>query len=220
MKKLMYILTLTALALLVTSCGSFRSLDINRLTTGMTKAQVEEMAGPPQRVLAVNNTKDGYQEVLEYSTARNEVYALEFWNDYLTGYEYLYDDIQYVPAPAPPMYIPPYGRPIIIVNERPGRPGYSQSQRPQSRPQSRPQPPRSTGRTSESSRPSSSSSSSSSSSPSSSSGRYSSGSTSTSSSSNTNSNRSTSTSSSSSSSSSNSNESNNSRSTGRSSSGR
>lgn len=52
------------------------------LTTGRTIAEVENLMGPPERVLAVNK-KDGYvQEVLEYRTGRNEVYALEFLDNY------------------------------------------------------------------------------------------------------------------------------------------
>lgn len=91
----------------------------------MTKYQVEKVAGLPNRVLAINETEDGYQEVLEYRTASNEVYALEFWDDYLTGYEYLYEDINYVAPLYPPMIYPPYGRPIIVIppgNNHPNRP--------------------------------------------------------------------------------------------------
>lgn len=121
MKKGLFIVILSAILM---SCSSYRSLNLNRLTTGMTKAQVEEVAGIPERVLAVNQTEDGYQEVLQYRTSSSEIYALEFWNDYLTGYEYLYDDVAYVPPVAPPLYMPDYGRPIIIVHpdNRPNRP--------------------------------------------------------------------------------------------------
>lgn len=118
MKKLVYIALIT---LVFTACGVYTT-DLNRLTTGMSKGQVEAMIGRPDRVLSVSETRDGYQEVLQYRTSRNEVYALEFWNDYLAGYEYLYDDAPYIPAPAPPMYIPDYGRPIVIIDDRPGRP--------------------------------------------------------------------------------------------------
>lgn len=122
MKKGLFIVILSAILM---SCASYKSLNLNRLTTGMTKAQVEAVAGLPDRVLAVNQTENGYQEVLEYRTSRSEIYALEFWDDYLTGYEFLYDDVAYVPPMAPPMFIPDYGRPIIIIrpdNNRPNRP--------------------------------------------------------------------------------------------------
>lgn len=138
MKKLVYI---ALIALIFTACGVYTT-DLNRLTTGMSKAQVEAMMGRPDRILSVNDTRDGYQEVLQYSTSRGEVYALEFWNDYLTGYEHLYDDAPYIPAPAPPMYVPDYGRPVIIINDRPGRPSRpsrpSRPNRPNSGYESRP----------------------------------------------------------------------------------
>ncbi|WP_051697635.1 hypothetical protein [Prevotella sp. 10(H)] len=121
------------------SCATYKSLDLGKLTTGMTKAEVESAIGRPDRVLAVNDKKEGYQEVLEYRTSRDEVYALEFWNDYLTGYEFLYDDVNYVASVMPPTIFPPYGRPIYIIHEnnrpnRPNRPTYP----------NRPNPPRPT----------------------------------------------------------------------------
>jgi len=90
----------------------------------MTKAEVEQVAGLPSRILGFNESEDGIQEVLEYRTSRDEVYALEFWNDYLTGYEYLYDDYnyQYIPPVGPPAYYPDYGRPIVVIPGRPDRP--------------------------------------------------------------------------------------------------
>lgn len=119
------------ISFVLVSCGIYKYLDLGMLTTGMTIEEVENMAGPPQRVLAVNK-KDGYtQEVLEYRTSRNEVYALEFWDNYLTGYEYLYDEATYIPPPMPPAVFPPYGRPIYIYPpERPNRPGRPESNRP------------------------------------------------------------------------------------------
>lgn len=121
------------------ACGAYKYLDLGMLTTGMTIAEVQNLMGPPERVLAVNK-KEGYiQEVLEYRTGRNEVYALEFWDDYLTGYEYLYDDVNYLPPTAPPMIFPIYGRPIYIHPDhrpnRPNRPSRPESNRP-SRPES------------------------------------------------------------------------------------
>jgi len=122
MKKIVLLFVISAVFF---SCGTYRSFDLNRLTTGMTKEEVIYTVGEPQRVLAVNNTREGYQEVLEYRTSRSEVYALEFWNDYLVGYEFLYDDVSYI-APAPPVILPDYGRPIYVVrpDNRPGRPSH------------------------------------------------------------------------------------------------
>ena len=106
MKRTIFIFTILVT---LTACGSYRIVDINKLRMGMTKEQVYEQIGAPQRVLVANSTRDGYLEVLEYKTYRDEVYALEFWNDYLTGYEFLYEDVQYVPASAPPLVMPVYG---------------------------------------------------------------------------------------------------------------
>lgn len=154
MKKLSLVL-LTSF--LLVACGAYKYLDLGMLTTGMTVSEVEYLMGPPDRVLAVNKI-DGYiQEVLEYRTARNEVYALEFWDNYLTGYEYLYDDVTYIPPVAPPMVFPDYGRPIYIYPpvhhpsypnkpNRPGsnRPGSNRPSRPESNRPSRPESPRPT----------------------------------------------------------------------------
>ena len=143
MKKLsLVILT----SFLLVACGAYKYLDLGMLTTGMTIAEVENLMGPPERVLAVNK-KDGYvQEVLEYRTGKNEVYALEFWDNYLTGYEFLYDDVNYLPPIAPPMVFPRYGRPIYIHPDhrpnhpnRPNRPSRPESNRPESNRPGRPE---------------------------------------------------------------------------------
>lgn len=125
MKRILFLLTIT---LILTSCGTYRSLNLNDLSTGMSIAQVEAIAGSPYKVLATNDTYDGYQVVLAYRTYNDDIYALEFWDDYLVGYEYLYSDVQYVPAPAPPAYYPPVGRPVMIINNRPNRPIYGPNQ--------------------------------------------------------------------------------------------
>ena len=133
---------------LLVACGAYKYLDLGMLTTGMTVTEVENLMGPPNRVLAVNK-RDGYvQEVLEYRTARDEVYALEFWDNYLTGYEYLYDDVTYIPPVAPPMIFPDYGRPIYIYPpdhhypnhpNKPNRPDSNRPSRPETnRPQTKP----------------------------------------------------------------------------------
>lgn len=154
---------------LLVACGAYKYLDLGMLTTGMTVAEVEYLMGPPARVLAVNE-KDGYvQEVLEYRTGNNEVYALEFWDDYLTGYEYLYDDVNYLPPASPPLIFPDYGRPIYIYPpghphpnrpnypsrpNRPSRPSRPESNRPAPNRPSRPESTRPPVRPSESTRPS------------------------------------------------------------------
>lgn len=132
MKNFIYLLPMIFLMI---ACGTYKSLDLRKLTTGMSKAQVEQIAGLPNRVLSIKETDDGYQEILEYSTSRDEVYALEFWNDYLVGFEYLYDDIQYVAPVYPPAIIPPYGRPIVIPPNRPNRPNQPGRPTPPHRPE-------------------------------------------------------------------------------------
>lgn len=85
----------------------------------MTTEQVAQVAGRPNRLLSARQTEDGFQQVLEYRTSFGEIYALEFWDNYLTGFEYVQDDIVYVAPIHPPMHFPPYGRPIYIINNRP-----------------------------------------------------------------------------------------------------
>ncbi|MDR2148085.1 MAG: hypothetical protein LBE91_16685 [Tannerella sp.] len=125
MKKVFFAI---CIAVTLTSCGVYRSFDLNLLTFGMTKREVINTVGRPNRVLAERQTQNGYQEILEYNNVYNEYFALEFWNDYLTGYEFLYEDITYVPPMLPPAYYPEYGRPVYIyVPNRPGanRPNYN-----------------------------------------------------------------------------------------------
>jgi len=120
MKKIIFILLISAFMI---SCAAYKSLDLNKLSTGMSKEQVETVMGQPDRILAINNKEEGLQEVLEYRTSGDDVYALEFWNDYLTGYEFLYEDVTYVPPMAPPVIWPDYGRPIYVIpGNRPNRP--------------------------------------------------------------------------------------------------
>lgn len=152
MKRIYLALSIVVAILTITACGSSRSLDLRKLTTGMTKAQVERVAGLPNRVLAINKTDDGYQEVLEYITPSNEVYALEFWDDYLTGFEYLYEDVNYVAPLYPPTVYPPYGRPIIVVPPAHNRPNYPNRPSQPSRP-NRPSQPSQPGNSNRPNRP-------------------------------------------------------------------
>ena len=127
MKKL---ISIFLLLMLLSACGTYRTITVSRLKLGMSKADVEYMFGPPKRILSVSQSEYGYQEVLEYKTNNGEIYALDFMNDQLVGYEFLYDDIDYIPPmPQPVVIVPGYypGRPI----ERPPRP----------RPPARPVPP-------------------------------------------------------------------------------
>lgn len=133
MKKILFMIMLSVM---LVSCGAYKALDVNKLSTGMTKQEVEYIIGPPERILAVNDKKEGMQEVLEYRTSGDEVYALEFWNDYLTGYEFLYDDVRYTPSLYPPTIWPDYGRPIYIIQgNRPNRPTPPNRPNPPHRPE-------------------------------------------------------------------------------------
>lgn len=118
MKKIVFLFVISAI---LVGCATTNYPNLGKLTLGMTQIQVENLLGPPERVLAYNRTPQGYQEVWQYRTQFDEVYALDFLNGYLEGYEFLYDDPQYyVPAP-PPVVRPPYGRPVF-PNYRPNQP--------------------------------------------------------------------------------------------------
>lgn len=120
-------------AILLSSCG-VQMGNMNRLSEGMTKEQVAGVMGYPNRTLSVQYFSDGVQEILEYTTNYNEVYALEYWNNRLVGYEHLYDisggyygptyNSGYYYYPSHPHY---YDRPHTNPNIRPGgntgRPG-------------------------------------------------------------------------------------------------
>ncbi len=116
------------------ACGTYRTITVDRLKIGMTRAEVEHIFGRPKRVLAVSQSEYGYQEVLEYETSNNELYALEFMNDQLVSYEFLREDIVYIPPPPAP-------QPVIIIHEHP----YPNYPKPVERPPvARPSPPPST----------------------------------------------------------------------------
>lgn len=120
MKKLSFIAILIS-ALLFVACGTYRSLDLSQISVGMSKGEVTDLLGESERVLEVNKSSEGYVEILEYSTPKNEVYALEFLNGYLKGYEFLYKDENTTTTYISPYYSPYYydRHPIIIVPNRP-----------------------------------------------------------------------------------------------------
>ncbi len=105
---------LLLLLMFLAACGTSRMVTVDRLRLGMTRGDVEHMFGPPQRILVVSQTEYGYQEVLQYKTHSNELYALEFVNDQLVRYEFLGDDMEYIPLPPPP--------PIVVYPDYPVRP--------------------------------------------------------------------------------------------------
>jgi hypothetical protein len=104
MKKTLFIFAL----MLLMACGTYKVATVDHLKTGMSKAEVEHIFGPSGRILAVSRHEYGYREILEYKIAGSGWYALDFVNDRLTRYEFLRDDVEFVPMPPPP--------PVIVVN--------------------------------------------------------------------------------------------------------
>ncbi len=128
MKKILFLL---CIVFTLSACGTYQTASpVDQLTSGMSKYDVEYLMGNPSRVMAVNRTPQGIQEVLEYRDPYGDYYALEFWNDYLVNCEYLnYGNPSYVYAPAYayPTVMPPRGRAVVIVGSdyRPRRKGNS-----------------------------------------------------------------------------------------------
>lgn len=134
MKRIIFLLTII---FTLSACGTYRYTDqIDQLNAGMTKAEVAYILGRPERVLEVNYTRQGIQEILEYRDYYGDFYALEFWDNYLVNYQYLNNNTYYYIAPTRPAYIPPRGRPVIIVGDRPSRPNRPNNNRPNNRPES------------------------------------------------------------------------------------
>jgi hypothetical protein len=145
MKKIIFHLSLLSVlfAICITGCVSTQNVNIGKLSFGMSKSQVRSLIGPPERILSTRQLSGGYQEILQYRTPLDEVYALEFINNYLVGYEFLYDDIIYIPPP--PSIRPPFGQPIF-PHYRPNRPirpptYYPPARPPETRPPTRPERP-------------------------------------------------------------------------------
>ena len=98
-----------------TSCVTYTELSVNSLKSGMTVQEVRYSFGTPYKILTARNTISGYIEVLEYRRGR-EVYALEFWDDYLVGYEIIRGS--YITPVAPPLYRPAYGTSVLVIRDR------------------------------------------------------------------------------------------------------
>ena len=109
MKKLALLIPL----MILMACGTYKTFSVASLRLGMTKADVEQMSGTPRRILAVSQTEYGCQEILEYKTPYDEIYALEFMNDHLVRYEFLSKEVRYIPYPPPPP---------VIVHPNPPKP--------------------------------------------------------------------------------------------------
>ena len=119
MKK---IVLLGLISIFLIGCSVSRQQpNYGKLRIGMSMHQVENLIGPPERVISLTRTAYGYEEIWQYRTVHNEVFALEFLNEVLEGYQFLYEDYRYVPSPN--YYRPPHGRPIF-PNYKPNRPIY------------------------------------------------------------------------------------------------
>ena len=146
------VLFFASVVFILSACVVRKNLDLSMITYGMNVDQVVDIAGNPNRVLVARQTVNGYQEVLEYRTRYSEVYALEFWNNYLTGFEHLYSEVPYVEPVRPPVVFPEYGRPIVIIHNHnnPGRPQYRPND---NRPHVQPNRPTQSARPTETNRP-------------------------------------------------------------------
>jgi hypothetical protein len=111
----------------------FKSLDVNSLQLGMTKAQVSSMFGKPDRILYAGRSDKGYEEVLQYRTSLYELYALTFFDDQLESYEFLVEEIPAGSQIRPPVTHPVYPLPPPAQqpgNNRPDYPPPNTNQRP------------------------------------------------------------------------------------------
>jgi len=122
MKKTFFLLPLIFLM----SCGIYKTLTVDRLQLGMSLVDVENIFGRPEKVLIVSMTEHGRQDILAYKIG-NDVYVLEFMNDQLIRYEFLREDVVYVPPPPlpPPSFHPP--QPVRPSPVRPPAPKPSPS---------------------------------------------------------------------------------------------
>jgi len=105
MKKTIFLLPLIFLM----SCGIYKTLTVDRLQLGMNIADVENIFGRPEKVLMVSLTEHGRQDVLAYKIGY-DVYMLEFLDDQLIRYEFMREDVIYVP-PLPPLPPPLFHHP-------------------------------------------------------------------------------------------------------------
>jgi hypothetical protein len=121
MKKIVYLLFWTLFAISCSTTHNNYPIDnYKQLTVGMSKSEVEYWVGPPECYLDLRRTTYGYREILQYRNIYNEVFALEFLNDYLVSADYIYGEIWR------PMYPiaqrPSFGRPIFPPGYRPNYP--------------------------------------------------------------------------------------------------
>ena len=94
--------------LFLVTCGIYKTVTVDRLQLGMSRAEVEDIFGRPEKILVVSMTEHGRQEILAHKIG-NDIYSLEYMNDQLVRYEFLREDVVYVPRPPLP--------PVVFVQE-------------------------------------------------------------------------------------------------------
>lgn len=128
------IVLFVSIVLLLTGCKTTYDYgyDVRQLRAGMTKYEVERLIGPAERILEINWTPYGYEEILQYRDRYWDRYALIYMEGILIDAQYIYDGSWYYvqatrppmgggifppgfipgrPVPMPPHYDPPINRP-------------------------------------------------------------------------------------------------------------
>lgn len=83
MKRFIYIILATAF---LAACASNKTLDINKLTVGMTRSEVEKKFGKPDKVLHAKIEGRQLFETLLYTDKQAGAYRLIFENHKLVEY--------------------------------------------------------------------------------------------------------------------------------------
>ena len=131
MKKLAFILFVLIFPV---ACGTLKIVTVDRIQMGMTRADVENIVGRPEKKLVASLTEHGYQEIIAYKIG-NDLYSLEFMNDKLIRYEFIREDVVFVPRPPLPPPVVIYPDDPLPVRPRPvDPPATKPSPRPPSAP--------------------------------------------------------------------------------------
>lgn len=130
------IIIIFMISILLSSCNTTMTVgDIRTLDVGMSRAQVDAYWGNPRRLITVEYTREGVFEVYEYNSYYREVYAVQFLNGFVVGYDILYKDFYTRPRPNS---VPNRPNRPSSPNNRPNRP--QEPDRPSNQP-SRPNQP-------------------------------------------------------------------------------
>lgn len=127
MKRIIYLI---GIVLLLSGCKTTYDYgyDVRDLRSGMTKYEVERLIGPAERILEINWTPYGYEEILQYRNNYWDRYALIYLEGILVDAQYIYDGYWYYPqvirppmggAIFPPAFIPGRPTPMPPASQRP-----------------------------------------------------------------------------------------------------